>query len=192
MKITELLTKDTIILNLKSKTKTEVINELVNKLHEAGKLNNKEEYKKAILKREEEFSTGVGEGVAIPHAKTSAVKVPALAFGYSKEGIDYDSLDGQPAHIFFMIAGQDNADNEHLETLSRLSVMLMNEDFKKKLLTIKSKEDLIKIIDEQESLDSKEETEEISNNTVVEERKEGNFILAVTACPTGIAHTYMC
>lgn len=191
MKITELLTKDTIILNLKSKTKTEVINELVNKLHEAGKLNNKEEYKKAILKREEEFSTGVGEGVAIPHAKTSAVKVPALAFGYSKEGIDYDSLDGQPAHIFFMIAGQDNADNEHLETLSRLSVMLMNEDFKKKLLTIKSKEDLIKIIDEQESLDSKEETEEISSNTEVEERKEGSFILAVTACPTGIAHTYM-
>ncbi|MEL7598100.1 MAG: fructose-specific PTS transporter subunit EIIC, partial [Clostridiaceae bacterium] len=128
---------------------------------------------------------------AIPHAKTSAVKIPSLAFGYSKEGIDYDSLDGQPAHIFFMIAGQDNADNEHLETLSRLSVMLMNEDFKKKLLTIKSKEDLIKIIDEQESLDSKEETEEISSNTEVEERKEGSFILAVTACPTGIAHTYM-
>lgn len=197
MKITELLTKDTIILNLRSKTKIEVINELVNKLHDAGKLNNKEEYKKAILKREEEFSTGVGEGVAIPHAKTSAVKVPSLAFGYSKEGIDYDSLDGQPAHIFFMIAGQDNADNEHLETLSRLSVMLMNEDFKKQLLTIKSKDDLIKIIDEQESLDSKEETKEsqekISHKVKndIEDVQEKSFILAVTACPTGIAHTYM-
>lgn len=197
MKITELLTKDTIILNLKSKTKTEVIDELVNKLYDAGRLNDKEEYKKAILKREEEFSTGVGDGVAIPHAKTSAVKLPSLAFGYSKEGIDYDSLDEQPAHIFFMIAGQDNADNEHLETLSRLSVMLMNEDFKKKIPTIKTEEDLLRIIDEQENEDLKEDTKEIGEKISdeikedVEEGKPRSFVLAVTACPTGIAHTYM-
>ncbi|MBE6044297.1 MAG: PTS fructose transporter subunit IIA [Clostridium thermopalmarium] len=191
MKITELLSKDTIILNLKSKTKTEVIDELVNKLYDAGRLNDKEEYKKAILKREEEFSTGVGDGVAIPHAKTSAVKLPSLAFGYSKEGIDYDSLDGQPAHIFFMIAGQDNADNEHLETLSRLSVMLMNEDFKRKIPTIKTEEDLLRIIDEQESKDSKEEEIISKAKKEVEEGKTRSFILAVTACPTGIAHTYM-
>lgn len=191
MKITELLSKDTIILNLKSKTKLEVIDELIDKLDTAGKLNDREEYKKAILKREEEFSTGVGDGVAIPHAKTSAVKLPSLAFGYSKEGIDYDSLDGQPAHIFFMIAGQDNADNEHLETLSRLSVMLMNEDFKRKIPTIKTEEDLLRIIDEQESKDSKEEEIISKAKKEVEEGKTRSFILAVTACPTGIAHTYM-
>lgn len=191
MKITELLSKDTIILNLKSKTKLEVIDELIDKLDTAGKLNDREEYKKAILKREEEFSTGVGDGVAIPHAKTSAVKLPSLAFGYSKEGIDYGSLDGKPAHIFFMIAGGENANNEHLETLSRLSVMLMNEDFKKKITNIKTEEDLLRIIDEQESKDSKEEEIISKAKKEVEEGKTRSFILAVTACPTGIAHTYM-
>lgn len=191
MKITELLSKDTIILNLKSKTKTEVIDELIDKLDTAGKLNDREEYKKAILKREEEFSTGVGDGIAIPHAKTAAVKIPALAFGYSKEGIDYGSLDGKPAHIFFMIAGGENANNEHLETLSRLSVMLMNEDFKKKITNIKTEEDLLRIIDEQESKDSKEEEIISKAKKEVEEGKTRSFILAVTACPTGIAHTYM-
>lgn len=191
MKITELLSKDTIILNLKSKTKLEVIDELIDKLDTAGKLNDREEYKKAILKREEEFSTGVGDGIAIPHAKTAAVKIPALAFGYSKEGIDYGSLDGKPAHIFFMIAGGENANNEHLETLSRLSVMLMNEDFKKKITNIKTEEDLLRIIDEQESKDSKEEEIISKAKKEVEEGKTRSFILAVTACPTGIAHTYM-
>ncbi|QGU95928.1 PTS fructose transporter subunit IIA [Clostridium bovifaecis] len=197
MRITELLTKDTIILNLKSKTKREVIDELVNKLYDAGRLNGKEEYKRAILRREEEFSTGVGDGVAIPHAKTSAVKLPSLAFGYSKEGIDYDSLDGQPAHIFFMIAGQDNADNEHLETLSRLSVMLMDESFKNKIPTIETEEDLLRIIDDQENEDLNGETngneEKVSDKIKenVEEEKQRSFVLGVTACPTGIAHTYM-
>lgn len=190
MKITELLTKDTIILNLKSKTKMEVIDELVNKLYNAGKLNDEDEYKKKILEREQEFSTGIGDGIAIPHAKISAVKVSSLAFGYSKEGIDYDSLDEKPAHIFFMIAGKENADNEHLETLSRLSVMLMNEDFKKKISTIKSEEDLLRIIDDQENQENEEKiSDEIKED--VEEGKPRSFILAVTACPTGIAHTYM-
>jgi PTS system fructose-specific IIC component len=183
MKITELLSKDTIILKLKSKTKSEVIDELVTKLYDAGKISDKSEFKKEILKREEQFSTGVGDGVAIPHAKTSAVKTPSLAFGYSKEGIDYDSMDGQPAHIFFMIAGSESADNEHLDTLSRLSVMLMNEDFRNKVVTAKSEQELLNIIDEQEKIAQEEETP-------VESTKN-KLILGVTACPTGIAHTYM-
>ncbi|TCO68268.1 PTS fructose transporter subunit IIABC [Marinisporobacter balticus] len=183
MKITDLLKKDTIIMELKSSTKEDVIDELINKLDNAGRLNNKKEFKKAILKREEEYSTGVGDGVAIPHAKTSAVKTPALAFGYSRNGIDYDALDEKPAHIFFMIAGSENANNEHLETLSRLSVMLMNEDFRKKIIHAKREEEILKIIEDQEKSDKKDE--EITNND------DRGLVLAVTSCPTGIAHTYM-
>ena len=140
MKITELLKKNTIILDLKSNSKAEVIDELVNKLDSAGMLNDKEEYKKAILKREADFSTGIGEGIAIPHAKVAAVKTPALAFGRSTAGIDFDSLDDAPANIFFMIAATEGANNTHLETLSRLSTLLMNEDFKQKLLIVKTPE----------------------------------------------------
>ena len=103
------LKRDTIILNLTSTTKTEVIDELVNKLDNAGRLNNKTEYKNAILAREADFSTEIGDGIAIPHAKTAAVKTPALALGISKKGIDYDSLDGNPAYIFFMIAASEGA-----------------------------------------------------------------------------------
>ncbi|MDP4145039.1 MAG: fructose-specific PTS transporter subunit EIIC, partial [Bacillota bacterium] len=183
MKITELLKTDTIILDLKAKTKAEVIDELVNKLDKAGKLNNKDEYKKEVLKREEGSSTGVGDGIAIPHAKTSAVKTSALAFGYSKAGIDYDSLDGQPAHIFFMIAGKDNENDEHLETLSRLSVMLMDESFRSKIEKVKSEQELLNIIDAQEKANAEEE--EVSMGS------SNGLVLAVTACPTGIAHTYM-
>ncbi len=182
MKITDILKQDTIILALKGRTKDEVLNELVNKLDEANRLNNKGAFKKAILERESQFSTGVGDGVAIPHAKTDAVKIPSLAFGYSREGIEYDALDGKKAHIFFMIAGKDGANNEHLETLSRLSVMLMNEDFRNKINNIKSKQELLRIIDEQEEKGEKKEKD-------VNPSKK--LILAVTACPTGIAHTYM-
>ncbi|WP_432403848.1 PTS fructose transporter subunit IIABC [Wukongibacter sp. M2B1] len=183
MKITELLNKDTITLELKSTTKSQVIDELVNKLDSSGKISNKKEFKKAILSREEQFSTGVGDGVAIPHAKTSAVKTPALAFGYSKEGIDYDSLDGKPAHIFFMIAGKEGSNNEHLETLSRLSTMLMNEEFRNKIMNLKSEKELLDIIDEHEEMKLKEEGSDMNTSKGV--------VLAVTACPTGIAHTYM-
>ncbi|MTI69263.1 MAG: PTS fructose transporter subunit IIA [Firmicutes bacterium] len=183
MKITDLLKEDGIILNLKSNTKKEVIDELIDKLDEIGKLNDKEEFKKEILKREEKFSTGVGDGVAIPHAKTKAVKTPALVFGYSKDGIDYDSMDGNLAHLFFMIAGSEGANDEHLETLSRLSTMLMKKDFREKIMNAKSEKEIISIIDskENESLSEK-------NN---DDSKSEELILAVTACPTGIAHTYM-
>lgn len=189
MKITELLKKDTIILDLKASSKAEVIDELVNKLDSAGRLNNKEDYKNAILKRESEFSTGIGDGIAIPHAKTAAVKTPALAFGRSIEGIDYDSLDGNPANIFFMIAASEGANNTHLETLSRLSTMLMNPDFKAKLLEAKSEDEVLSLIDSEEE----EKLEEESSEGSVVEESEGSkgLVLAVTACPTGIAHTYM-
>lgn len=189
MKITELLKKDTIILDLKASSKAEVIDELVNKLDSAGRLNNKEDYKNAILKRESEFSTGIGDGIAIPHAKTAAVKTPALAFGRSIEGIDYDSLDGNPANIFFMIAASEGANNTHLETLSRLSTMLMNPDFKTRLLEAKSEDEVLSLIDSEEE----EKLEEESSEASVVEESEGSkgLVLAVTACPTGIAHTYM-
>lgn len=195
MKITELLKKDTIIANLKSSTKSEVIDELVNKLHGAGRLNDKEEYKKAILKREEQFSTGIGDGIAIPHAKTAAVKTPALAFGLSKEGIDYDSLDGNNAYIFFMIAASEGAHNDHLDTLSRLSSMLINEDFRKKLMNVNTENEVLELIDKEENSYLQEQQKEEEVNIVEESKEETSeskpFILAVTACPTGIAHTYM-
>ncbi|MBC2581732.1 PTS fructose transporter subunit IIABC [Clostridium sp. DJ247] len=190
MKITELLKKDTIIPNLKSSTKSEVIDELVNKLDSAGRLNDKEEYKKAILKREEQFSTGIGDGIAIPHAKTAAVKTPALAFGSSEEGIDYDSLDGNNAHIFFMIAASEGAHNDHLDTLSRLSSMLMNENFRKNLINAKDADEILSIVDKEEK--AYLEAQEAENNVSTDEIKESKgLVLAVTACPTGIAHTYM-
>ena len=189
MKITELLKKNTIILDLKSNSKAEVIDELVNKLDSAGMLNDKEEYKKAILKREADFSTGIGEGIAIPHAKVAAVKTPALAFGRSTAGIDFDSLDDAPANIFFMIAATEGANNTHLETLSRLSTLLMNEDFKQKLLIVKTPEEVLSLIDNQEAEKLKEES--IEEEEIVEKKDSKGLVLAVTACPTGIAHTYM-
>ncbi|MBU3072615.1 PTS fructose transporter subunit IIABC [Clostridium estertheticum] len=189
MKITELLKKNTIILDLKSNSKADVIDELVNKLDSAGMLNDKEEYKKAILKREADFSTGIGEGIAIPHAKVAAVKTPALAFGRSTAGIDFDSLDDAPANIFFMIAATEGANNTHLETLSRLSTLLMNEDFKKKLFIVKTPEEVLSLIDSQEA--EKLEEESAQEEEIVEVTGLKGLVLAVTACPTGIAHTYM-
>jgi len=189
MRITELLTKDTIILNLKSTSKIDAIDELIEKLDDAGKLNSKAEFKKAIWKREEECSTGAGDGIAIPHAKTSAVHTPALAFGYSKNGIEFDSLDGKPAHIFFMIAGSEGANNDHLETLSRLSVMLLNDDFRTKLTNAKSKAELLDLVNKQEDADLKKEMD--SKEELVLPDASRKLVLAVTACPTGIAHTYM-
>ncbi|PLT29428.1 PTS fructose transporter subunit IIABC [Peribacillus deserti] len=187
MKITDLLKQDTVVLDLVSGNKREVIDELVNKLHEAGRLNDKAGYKAAILKREEQSTTGIGEGIAIPHAKTAAVKIPAICFGRAIDGIDYESLDGQPAKLFFMIAASEGANNAHLETLSRLSSLLMDEGFRQKLLSAASKEEVITIIDQKE----KEVADEEADSSEVSETAGISKILAVTACPTGIAHTYM-
>lgn len=181
MRITQLLTKETIVLSMKSNDKRGAIEELVNQLDDAGKLANRSEFQDAILKREEQSTTGIGEGIAIPHAKTSAVKEPAIAFGRSSNGVEYESLDGNPAHLFFMIAAPEGANNTHLAALARLSSMLMNEDVRERLMQATSTEEVIQIID------SHDEAEEQKEETVID--KQG--IVAVTACPTGIAHTYM-
>lgn len=182
MRITELLTKDTINLSLKTNQKVDAIEELVNVLDSAGKLTNRTEFKKAILKREEQSTTGIGEGIAIPHAKTKAVKQAAIAFGRSTDGVNYESLDGQPAHLFFMIAATEGANNTHLEALSRLSTILLKEEVRKLLLEAKTENDVLAIIDRYDQ-EEKEETQSMAGKK--------QFIVAVTACPTGIAHTYM-
>lgn len=183
MRITELLTKETIQLNISSDSKSGVIDELVTVLDKAGKLQDVQEFKKAILNREAQSTTGIGEGIAIPHAKTAAVKSPAIAFGKSVEGLDYESLDGTPAHLFFMIAATDGANQTHLEALSRLSSLLMDPEVRQALLSAQSEDEVITIINTHDQEDEEEAVEESSSSS--------NKILAVTACPTGIAHTYM-
>ncbi|MFD6443446.1 fructose PTS transporter subunit IIB, partial [Peribacillus sp. NPDC060186] len=137
----------------------------------------------------EQSTTGIGEGIAIPHAKTSAVKTPAICFGRSVSGIDYESLDGQPAHLFFMIAASEGANTDHLETLSRLSSLLMDTNFRSRLISATSKEEVLDIINQKEEEADEEEREEQRTDSTVKSTK--GKILAVTACPTGIAHTYM-
>lgn len=185
MKITELLTKDTIQLNLKAHSKEAVIDELIDVLDKAGKLNDKKAFKQGILKREEESTTGIGEGIAIPHAKTAAVKTPAIVFGKSENGVDYESLDGQPAYLFFMIAATEGANQTHLEALSRLSGMLMHPEVREGLMQAKSADEVLSLI---ESFDREDEEEQ--QKTASSSASKGK-VLAVTACPTGIAHTYM-
>ncbi|MED4164688.1 PTS fructose transporter subunit IIABC [Halalkalibacterium halodurans] len=181
LKISELLKKDTMVLNLRAASKEAVIDELVRTLDKAGRLNDAQAFKRAILERESQSTTGVGEGIAIPHAKTAAVKQPAIAFGRSDAGIDYESLDGQPSHLFFMIAASEGANNEHLETLSRLSTFLMDESFRSTLMKAQSEDEILAAIDKKEAETAGE----------AEEKQEGYELLAVTGCPTGIAHTYM-
>ncbi|WP_096201719.1 PTS fructose transporter subunit IIABC [Bacillus sp. FJAT-45350] len=183
MRITDLLKAETIELNLQANSKEAVIDELVRKLDSAGKLEDRRKFKDAILEREAQSTTGIGEGIAIPHAKTSAVKTPAIAFGRSKAGIDYEALDGQPSHLFFMIAASEGANNAHLQTLSRLSSFLMDKEFRKKLESANSVNEVIEAINAKEA---EEDTEEETPTT-----SSKGKILAVTACPTGIAHTYM-
>lgn len=189
MKISDLLKKETMILDLASTTKEAVIDELIAKLGEAGRLNDAEAYKKAILAREAQSTTGLGDGIAIPHAKTAAVKTPAIAFGRSKAGIDYEALDGQPSHLFFMIAASEGANNEHLATLAKLSTYLMDDDFRKGLLNAASLDDIQALIDRKQALEDKEAEPE--EQTESDSEDSGKFILAVTGCPTGIAHTFM-
>ncbi|HEY9578180.1 MAG TPA: fructose-specific PTS transporter subunit EIIC [Pseudobacillus sp.] len=183
MNITDLLTKETIILDLQSADKASVIDELVEKLAQADRLIDQQQYKEAILAREAQSTTGIGEGIAIPHAKTSAVKAPAIAFGRSRAGIDYEALDGQPSHLFFMIAAPEEANDTHLETLSCLSSFLMDTAFRQKLDAAQTEKEVLAAINEMEQEgEGEEEPETVSPK---------GRVLAVTACPTGIAHTYM-
>lgn len=184
MRITDLLKKDTIIMDLSAADKASVIDELVAKLDQAGRLNDRAAYKEAILAREAQSTTGVGEGIAIPHAKTAAVKTPAVAFGRAKNGIDYEALDGQPSNLFFMIAAPDGANEAHLETLSSLSGFLMDPAFRDVLLNARTEQDIIDAFESREDAPAEEET-------AAPAQAGAPSVLAVTACPTGIAHTYM-
>lgn len=186
MRIVDLLHKQGINLDFNPSTKEQCINQLVDLMDKTGNLNNKEEYKKAILAREELSTTGIGDGIAIPHGKTKAVSKASLAAAVCKNGVDYDSLDGQPANLFFMIAVPDNNDNLHLEVLARLSTILMDETFRNTLINCSDKDEFLKLID-------KKEMEKFPDESKKEEpaRSNGYRVLAVTACPTGIAHTYM-
>ena len=193
MKISDLLIKDRINLDVQSSDKTGIIRELA-KLHEStGVLNDYEGYVNALMAREAQSSTGIGEGIAIPHAKTEFVKEPALAMGRKKEGIEYDSLDGEPATLFFMIAAPDGANNTHIETLARLSQLLLDDDFKAALENAATADEVVDIINkaEAEKFSGEEKKEEVAEVESPQVSEDKPYIIAATACPTGIAHTYM-
>lgn len=183
MRITELLTKDRMNLDLKSTSKDDVIKEIASTFLETGIVDNLDGFIEEIKNREGLSSTALEEGIAIPHAKTKYVKKPALSFGRSKAGIDYESLDGELSTIFFMIAAPENANNAHIETLARLTQLLLDTDFRNALLESETKEEILDLI-------NKKENEKVEESGAVDNNKEG-FIIAATACPTGIAHTYM-
>ena len=185
MRIVDLLSKESIMLNGTPKTKSEAIDMLVDLQVKSGKIADKAEYKKGILAREQMSSTAVGEGIAIPHAKSTAVKAPSLAAMTVPSGVDYEALDEEPSNLLFMIAAPNDGD-VHLEVLSRLMTILMDEDFREKLIAAKNKDEFLKIIDDMEKEKYPDEPKE-----AVAESKTGYRVLAVTACPTGIAHTYM-
>lgn len=184
MRITDLLNVESIKLNATPKNKQEAIDELIDLQVKGGKIADREAYKEGILARETVSTTAVGEGIAIPHAKSDAVKAPSLAAITVPNGVDYEAMDGEPSTLLFMIAAPNGGD-VHLEVLSRLMTMLMDEDFKNKLLSAKDKNEFLKIIDDTEKAKYPDETKAVAEN-------DGRIrVLAVTACPTGIAHTYM-
>lgn len=188
MKITQLLTESTIILDVSASSKPEVIAELVAQLDRAGKLNDPAQFTKDILAREEQSTTGIGEGIAIPHAKSRAVKEPAIAFGRSNSGLDYESMDGQPANLFFMIAATEGANDAHLEALSRLATFLMDGNFRSRILAATTKQEVLQAVTDKETEEDGPVAPEDEHTAPA---GSGKRILAVTACPTGIAHTYM-
>ena len=181
MKITDLLSTSAIQLNGVAHNKEEVISKMVDLMANNGNIINKEEYKRVVLEREKEGTTGIGEGIAIPHGKTDAVSKPGLAAMVVPNGVNFDSLDGQPAKLIFLIAAPNTKDNVHLDVLSRLSTLLMDKRFREELLNAETPAEFMLCIDRAERMKLKE-TKQESN---------GYEILAITACPTGIAHTYM-
>ncbi|WP_057510191.1 PTS fructose transporter subunit IIABC [Staphylococcus simulans] len=191
MRITELLKRETIAMDLDATSKEGVIDALVDQLDHAGILSDVKAFKEAIMAREGQSTTGIGEGIAIPHAKVDAVKKPAIAFGKSKAGVDYQSLDGQPAHLFFMIAAPEGGAQTHLDALAKLSGVLMDDEVRKSLLNAETPDEVLAIIDraDDEAPDEEEETAPVEANKDAE--SEEPYVIGVTACPTGIAHTYM-
>ena len=185
MDIRELLMKNIMIMNLKATTKKGVIDEMVHNYYEKGIINNEELYKKDILKREAESSTGIGDGIASPHAHDKAVKKPAVMFARSIKGIDYDSIDNKPAHLFFMIAVPENSDQTHLKVLAELSRILVDPSIVLALKKANTPTQVQNIF--ADAIASRKKSQQKNNNEIVDKP----YIVAVTACPNGIAHTYM-
>ena len=190
MTIRDLLAAESINLNGTPAGKTEALNQSIDLMAKSGKIADVEKYRKGVFAREEEGTTGIGMGIAIPHCKSDAVTKAGLAAMVVKDGVDFESLDGTPAKIIFLIAAPNTEDNVHLQVLSKLSVMLMDEQFTNSLINAGSVDEFLNIIDSAEKAkDEKEAAKEAKEP--VEVKKDDVFIVAVTACPTGIAHTYM-
>lgn len=188
MRITDLLDIKSISMDAAPKSKEEALDQVVALMAKSGKINDEEAYRRQVYRREEESTTGIGEGIAIPHGKCDAVDKPGLAAMVVKEGVDFDSLDGAPVSLIFLIAAPNTEDNVHLDVLSKLSMMLMDEEFTASLRAAKTPEEFLEIIDRADE-EKKSVDERLSD---VSEAKENQVkILAVTSCPTGIAHTYM-
>lgn len=189
MKITDLLKRESVELSGTPESKGQAIDQMVELMAKGGNISDLQRYKEGVLKREEEGTTGIGEGIAIPHAKTDAVSAPGLAAMLVPQGVDYDALDGQPVHMIFLIAAPNTEDNVHLEVLSRLSMLLMDDEFRTNLLDAADVTEFLAYIDEAERKKFPEEYGE--EKQTKDQPEEGYRVLAVTACPTGIAHTYM-
>ena len=192
MTIRDLLAAESINLNGTPAGKTEALNQCIDLMAKSGKIADVERYRKGVFAREEEGTTGIGMGIAIPHCKSDAVIKAGLAAMVVKDGVEFESLDGTPAKIIFLIAAPNTEDNVHLQVLSKLSVMLMDEQFTNSLINAGSVDEFLNIIDSAEKAkDEKEAAKEAKAKESVEVKKDDVFIVAVTACPTGIAHTYM-
>lgn len=192
MTIRDLLAAESINLNGTPAGKTEALNQCIDLMAKSGKISDVEKYRKGVFAREEEGTTGIGMGIAIPHCKSDAVTKAGLAAMVIKDGVEFESLDGTPAKIIFLIAAPNTEDNVHLQVLSKLSVMLMDEQFTNSLINAGSVDEFLNIIDSAEKAkDEKEAAKEAKAKEAVEVKKDDVFIVAVTACPTGIAHTYM-
>ena len=183
MRIRDLLAAESIELNGSAAGKQDVLNKMVDLMAKSGKIRDVETYRKGVFAREEEGTTGIGEGIAIPHCKSDAVKAPGLAAMVVKDGVEFDALDGAPVNLLFLIAAPNTEDNVHLEVLSKLSVLLMDENFTNGLKNAKTVDEFLKVIDDAESAKDEDEKED--------ETGAKYKVLAVTGCPTGIAHTYM-
>lgn len=190
MRITDLLDKNSISLNAAPADKKETLDLAVELMAKSGKLSDVEKYREQVYAREEESTTGIGEGIAIPHGKCDAVKTPGLAAMVIKNGVEYESLDGEPVTLLFLIAAPNTKDNVHLDVLSKLSVMLMDENFTTSLRNAKSVDEFLQIIDAADE-SAKSIDDRLSDTGITTEKKKGFKLLAVTSCPTGIAHTYM-
>ena len=190
MRITDLLDKRSISLDASPASKKEALDYAVALMVKSGKISDEEAYRKQVYLREEESTTGIGEGIAIPHGKCDAVVKPGLAAMVVKNGVDFNSLDGEPVHLIFLIAAPNTEDNIHVDVLSKLSVLMMDEAFVEKLKEAKSVEEFLQIVDDADD-EKPDLNEQLAAQSEVSAEEKACKILAVTSCPTGIAHTYM-